>query len=410
MPVKLKNIPGLSLRPAPPKLLRWLTVLVCMVAIGILLMRLLGKYIGNDTFWWFAIGIPLGCWGIIVFFRMSVFGLCHIQANAYDRRREQYILKQVRRGRRALQILSTECITAHATDLLFTTIAESLLRNINVLFPQMSWGDGDNIRHSRLPATEGTPVTSVITTVFTALLQRLSEPLSALPADNPVAILLESSSSLPEAEIKAIWLQVWQKCGMAQPTEFVNGRGLAAVDHWLDYRINENTVLLVVALQIAPEEPDMTAEAVVGLLLGNQLTQKALMPRALLHRPEASAVNALALQDAVIQAADWVPLPPDVIEHLWLSGVDETSDSRTSAIVVQGKPPLTQISQDVGLHDFTRYLGHPGCVAPWLAIAAAAQIISDTPAPHMIISGEQDSDVVWSTVVSPHASRKENNS
>lgn len=410
MPVQIKNIPGPSSRPAPPKLLRWLAALVCMVVTGILLMRLLGKYIGNDTFWWFATGVPLGGWSIIVFFRLSVFGLRHIRANAYDRRREQYILKQVRRGRRALQILSAECVTAHASDLQFTTIAESLLRNINVFFPQMTQGGGDYIRHSRLPAVEGGSVESVVTTAFTALLQKLAVPLSAMPEDNPVAILLESSSSLPEAEIKTLWLQTWQKSGMTQPVDFVNGQGLMAIDHWLDYRIDETTLLLVVALQIAPEAPEMTAEAVVGLLLGNRLTQKTLIPQALLHRPEASATNVAALQEGVLQAADWVPLPPDGVAHLWLSGLNETSDARSGAIAVLGKLPLTRITQDAGLHDFSSYLGNPGCAAPWLAIAVAAQIISDAPAPHMIISSEQGSDIVWSTVVSPHASRKENDS
>lgn len=46
--------------------------------------------------------------------------------------------------------------------------------------------------------------------------------------------------------------------------------------------------------------------------------------------------------------------------------------------------------------------------SPWLAIAAAAQAIGHSPVPHMILSGEQGSDTVWSTVVSPYASRKEN--
>lgn len=129
MPVKIKSMPGPSSRPAPPKLLRWLAALVCMVAVGILLMRFLGKYFGEGTFWWFAIGIPLVGWSIIAFFRMSVFGLRQVRASAYDRRREEYILQQLRRGRRALQIMSAECVTAHATDLQFTTIAESLLCN-----------------------------------------------------------------------------------------------------------------------------------------------------------------------------------------------------------------------------------------------------------------------------------------
>ena len=397
MPVEIKKIPEPSPRPAQPNISRWLTALISMMAIGILLMLLL-----ENNFWRFTACIPVGLWGILLFSRMIIFLIGHIWANAYDRCREQYILKEVRRGRRALQILAAECTTAHASDILFTTISEPLLRNINVLFPQNTWGAAGNVRHSRLTVTEGTSIESVVTTAFNVLLQKLSMPLSALPKDNPVAILLESSSSIPVSEIKAIWLQSWHNSGIKQPIEFIDGQGLAVVDRWLDYRINENTVLLVVALQIAPEEPEMSAETAVGILLGNRLTQKSLIPYALLHRPEASGANAEALQEGLLQAADWVPLQPDAVEHLWLSGIDETSDARASAIIAQGKPPLSHISQEAGLHDFNHYLGPPGRAAPWLAIAAAAKIISDTPTSHMIISGEQGCDTVWSTVISPH--------
>lgn len=410
MPVNLKNIPGTSVRPSPPKPLRWLTALACLLATGILLMRFLGKLVGNDTFWWFAIGVPLALWAVIAFLRLTVYGLRHMRANAYDKHREEHILKEVRQGRRALQILFADCVTAHTSGGHQENNIGALLSGENQLFPQTAWDNSSHVRHSRLPVVEGQSQESGVTAAFTALLQKLSEPLSTLQPDNPVAILLESSSSLPDEKIKVLWSQAWQESEMPQPTAFVTGYGLAAVDHWLDHRINENTLLLVVALQIAPEQPEMTAEAVTGLLLGNRLTQKILTPLALLHRPESSSAKAEALQEAVVQAADWVPLLPDAVSHLWLSGLDEKSDAWSSAITVQGKPPLTRINPDSGLHDFNTYLGHPGRAAPWLAIAAAAQAISGAPAPHMIISGEQGSDTVWSTVVSPHASRKENDS
>lgn len=59
MPVKLTTIPGPFLRPSPPKPLRWLIVLLGFIAAGILLMRFLGKLLGDTEFWWFAIGIPV---------------------------------------------------------------------------------------------------------------------------------------------------------------------------------------------------------------------------------------------------------------------------------------------------------------------------------------------------------------
>ncbi len=408
MPVKLTTIPGPSLRPSPPTPLRWLIVLLGVIAAGILLMRFLGKLLGNTEFWWFAIGIPVVFWVVLMGFRLAIYLMQQIQANAWDSRREQVILQEVRRGRRALQILAAECSTAHDSDLQFTGIADALLRNDNKIIPQTAWNGGSSDRHSRLPVTEGLSPEAHLSATFSALLDNLAGPLSRLPPDNVVAILLESSSSIPNPRVQALWQQAWRESGICQPTTLLSGHGLSVIDHWLDHRINDNALLLVVAVQIAPEQPDMTGEAVVGLLLANRLTQKVLTPLALLHRPECALPQQETLQAGVLQAADWVPLPPDALQHLWLAGLSAGSEGYRSAIGVQGKAPLARITPGPDVHNFNEFLGCPGCAAPWLAIAAAAQAIGHSPTPHMILSSEQGSDTVWSTVVSPNASRKEN--
>lgn len=362
-------------------------------------MRFLGKLVGNSTFWWFAIGIPAGLWMVLAFIRLAIYSLRQLQANAWDKRREQVILQEVRRGRRALQILSAECLTAHSNDLSFAPIAEALQSNEDRVKSQSSWSGGTNIRHSRLPVTLEMSPDEQVSTSFSALLKKLITLFSQLPLDHSVAVLLESSSSLPDVRIKALWQKAWQQAGISQPTFFVEGQGLAVIDHWLDHSIKEQAILLVVTLQVAPEQPEETAEAVAALLLGNQLTQKILDPLALLHRPEASSACKEALQAAVLQAIDWVPLPPGALQHLWLSGLVGNSKAWKSAMAVQSHEPLNSINAKTGTHDINQFLGNPGCVAPWLAIAAAAQNVSDSP--HMIISSEQDSDIVWSTVVSP---------
>ncbi|MBA1734203.1 hypothetical protein G9H36_28470, partial [Escherichia coli] len=62
--------------------------------------------------------------------------------------------------------------------------------------------------------------------------------------------------------------------------------GLAAVDDWLDNHIQEKAVLLVISVRLEPKNPERTAESATALLLANRLTQTALTPLALLHRPE----------------------------------------------------------------------------------------------------------------------------
>jgi len=369
-------------------------------------MRFLGKLVGNSAFWWFAIGIPAGLWIVLAFIRLIIYTLRQLQANAWDNRREQVILQEIRRGRRALQILSAECLTAHSHDLSFAPITELLQRNENRILPQNSWNGGNNIRHSRLPVTVDMSPDALVLTSVSALLKKLSAFFSLLPLNNAIAVLFESSSSLPDAKIEALWQQAWQQSGICQTFSFIEGQGLAAIDHWLDHCIKDKAVLLVVALQVAPEQPEGSAEAVVGLLLGNRLTQSTLSPRGLLHRPEASSACAEELQAAILQATHWVPLPPGALQHLWLSGLTGNSEAWKSAVAAQNNEPLNSIDTKTGLHDINQFLGNPGCAAPWLAIAAAAQ--STFGSPHMIISSEKEGDIVWSTVISPNASHKEN--
>lgn len=61
-------------------------------------MRFLGKLLGDTEFWWFAIGIPVVFWLVLMGFRLAIYLMQQIQANAWDSRREQVILQEVRRG------------------------------------------------------------------------------------------------------------------------------------------------------------------------------------------------------------------------------------------------------------------------------------------------------------------------
>lgn len=408
MPVNLQSIPAPSLRPAPPRALRWLGALAGFIASGILLMRFLGKLVGETSFWWFAIGIPLLFWVVLLGLRLTVYMMQQIHANAWDKRREQFVLQEVRRGRRALQVLAADCITAHCDEEQFITVADALINNENKLYPQTSWEAESSVRHSRLPVTEDMSKETLISNSFDHLLSNLAEQFSSLPPDNPVAILFESSCSLPKERVQEIWMRAWRTREICQPFCFMSGHGLGVIDQWLDHRIKSSELLLVIAVQIGPKSSAMSAESVVSLLLGNRLTQKTLLPLALLHRPESSLPQQIPLQAGLLQSADWALLPPDAIQHLWMTEIHPETDAYHSAIAVQGKPPLLNITEDSSVHDFNSFMGNPGTTGHWLAIAAAAQAISRHPLPHMVLSGEQDSDTVWSTVVSPVASHKEN--
>ena len=139
MPVDLKNMPDVSARPASPKFARWMMVLMILIGFCIVISRLVtGK---NNVL--LTVGAPAIMLGGLLFILFVIYLLRAISANARDREREQTILKEVRRGRRALQILAAECCTAHSSaNKPFTAIGSNLVKNENVFYPQQSWRDG----------------------------------------------------------------------------------------------------------------------------------------------------------------------------------------------------------------------------------------------------------------------------
>jgi hypothetical protein len=196
-----------------------------------------------------------------------------------------------------------------------------------------------------------------------------------------------------------VWQQAWRDAGIRQSAEPVENNGLAAVDQWLDQRIDDQALLLVLALQFAPEQPEDTAEVVVGLLLGNRLTQSVLPAIAYLHRPEQEREpNPDDLLCAARQALDWVPLQAQSIEQVWQVGIDAQRDVALTTVLAE--VPLPD-QRNQGFCNLDVLLGHPGPASPWLAIAAATQTIGRGAGPQFIFSGGDVAAGLWCTVLTP---------
>lgn len=403
MPVVMKKIPEPAWRPAPPVMFRWLVALMAFLVTGVLVSRFFSLHPDNTYYWFFPVVVSTVVWGGLGILRLMFYFLQHIQANAWDRRREEKILQETRRGRRALQILSAEFITAHSVfkDDYFSLSPEALLRNESVLFSHPTRQGVGNVQHSRIGDRDNINMSSedILTKAFSSLLSPLSSLMSRLPANNTIAVLFESSTSIPTKHIQELWQKAWEKSDIQQSVEYVQGSGLSFIDQWLDTRIQDNAVLLVIALQIAPEHTDKSCEAVVALLLGNRLTQNVLSPIALLHRPQQSGSDELA--EGVMQSAYWVPILPEGSKpaSLWLSALPD--DGFSSVIPLSGKFPLSEITPDCGINNLDNSAGFAGCASPWLAIAAAARSAQQSQQRQMIINGESAVSTLWSTIVSP---------
>lgn len=404
MPVDLKNMPDVSVRPASPKFARWMVILMILIGFSIVISRLVtGK---NNA--WLTVGLPAMVLGGLLFILFVIYLLRAISANARDRERERTIIQEVRRGRRALQILAAECCTAHSSaDKPFTAIGNNLLKNENVFFPQRSWRGEEDTRLSQIVRTGENKADQHLLALFTALLRKLANPLSILPVGQPVMVLLEHASSVPEEKAFALFWQAWQQSGIQQPASTLTGSGAQAIDHWLDHHIRSEAILLAVSWQYAPLNTPMSAEAISGVLLGNRLTQETLTPIAFLHRPEAGEGEMDALHYAIAQALDWVPVNAEKPKHLWLSGVDAETEAYATLMKAIDAASLENVDPLTGVHNFNDFLGDPGNAALWLAVAGAAQSIQQQPAHHLLICRQHENGKVWNMVVSPVTSAKE---
>ncbi|MHA7846362.1 hypothetical protein [Serratia sp. D1N4] len=413
MPVRLDRLPGLAPRPVPPRWWRWLGVFPCFLLVGVVVAVLWGgESLARQPllFWSLALGIPALCWGLLAAGRWLVYIGQHLLADGWDAQRWQVLLQQTRQGRRSLQVLGAVLHTAHFNEEHPERQLSALTHNENALLSQPSWQGQAAVRHSRLPQlenpwgeTEDEPSEAVIQRLLLSLFTSFAETLSPLDETVPLKLIVESSTALSDEALQQVWQAAWDDAGIAHPMSRVDGVGLSGVDDWLDNHIHEAALLVVVALQIHPQQPEMTAESAVGLIFGNRLTQTTLSPQAYLHRPEFAPES--RLEYAVRQALDWVPMSPESISHVWLSGLREESTASLSTVMETVAFPVTR---EQGIYDLDASLGHPGCVTPWLAIAAATQAAQLTQAPQFIFSGASAPETgVWSTVVSPPLSPQE---
>ncbi|WP_433736005.1 hypothetical protein [Pseudomonas putida] len=400
MPIRLDKIPPPAQRPQRPRFLLWLGLLLlfCLLGTGATLL------FGDETlpqrpadFWRLALIIPILSWCALGLVRVFLYAGQQGAADGWDEAREEDLIRNIRQGRRSQQVLGVSLQTA-VQELVDEPQMQldALLSGTRALKSQTSRQDGTVLRHSCLSQDADENPEAILLSVLAQTLADLAPTLAQLPDDQPLALLLDVDTGLPQKQWRRVWRQAWRESGIRQPISSVDGSGLAAFDYWLDQRIRDQAMLLVVAVQFAPTQPEGTAEAAVGLLFGNRLTQTTLPPIAYLHRPEQERKPTTEdLLYATRQALDWVPLESRAVEQVWRVGIDARRAVAIASV-------LSEISVSVkkpGLCNLDAALGHPGCASPWLAVVAGTQAIQRGTGPQFIFSGGAAG--LWGTVLMP---------
>jgi hypothetical protein len=402
MPVRLDKIPSPALRPESPRAWLWFSLLVVFLLLGVGGVVLFGDQTTTQQpidFWLPAIGIPLLGWCVLGFGRLLLHVGQHSAADGWDEAREKDMNLKVRQGRRSQQVLVASVYTAlRVPGELPTQQLDKLLDGVTPLKSQPSRQGGTISRHTRLSSGSDGDCKRTLLRILKSVLADLAPMLAQLSDDQPLALLLEIDTGLPEEQWRRVWRRAWRKSGIRQSSTSVDVSGLAALDQWLDHRIHDQALLLVVALQFAPQQPEGTAEVAVGLLFGNRLTQETLPPIAYLHRPEQERKPTTDdLLYATRQALDWVPVDAKSIEQVWRVGIDSQRQADIASVMAD----VPMGSTNSGVCNLDASLGFPGCASPWMAIAAATQTVQHGTGPQFIFSGSDAADGLWGTVVMP---------
>lgn len=361
-------------------------------------MSIFGSYIESYDFWFLAIGIPFTCWFVIASVCVVIWMLKDIKASGYNKRREEWVLSETRKSRRAFQVLSTSLITGHKVKDK-NELLNLLLTNKSILFSQKDRAGNEGVRLSLLH-DDNDNLSELILCIFKKLICQL--PLFYIPDNVNLGVVLDVSSAIPKENINEMWLKSWREFGSLHSFELMESNGLVILENWLNTKTKENSMLLVVAIQVAPIHAANSAETAVALLLGNRLMQESITPMAILHRPDPSLAE--ELESGMRMAAYNVPINDGVLKHLWLSGLDD--QQHAEVVINQNKSPAQAVESDTVIN-LDSSMGHAGVAAPWLAIAAASETAQQTQLPQMIICGNTTQDVLWSTVVTPTFFRQE---
>lgn len=396
MKYSLKNPPPVAYRPDPLTALPWLLFFLFLFTAGIILTRVSGKYTDALSFWMLATGGSIAVW-LCCFIGYILFWLIqHIIANGYDSQREVWMRQKTRQSRRALQILQAKFITAYPDNSATQSPLEAIMANDRIISAQTDRRGSKGINHTQLAAKRSETIRDIVTRTVADLLLPIKTTLQQLPASQPINVLLESTSSLSGDEVQGIFTVQWRAAGLTNPFVFIAGSGVQVVEHWLDHCIREKALLLVLALQIDPEQTDNTGEAAVALLLGNRLTQTTMTPTVLLHRPDRSSAD--TLDTGMKQAAYHVPLHGDDVQYLWYSGL---TPAQCSAVMTHCNAfPAGAVEQE-NLIQPDRSIGQAGVATCWLMFAAAANAADITGHPHMVITGDSKTDEIWSAIIAP---------
>lgn len=392
MPVELPELDPPGAEPKAPHPIVWMILFVVVMVVGVA-MALLTWPNGEPTdtvwFWVRLLGLPALTW-------CAMFGLrLHYYDQACQRRQAEREVraddreKRLRFAREPLAVLEYAYLTAPGR----ADVARKIAGGEIALSARTTLAGVAAIRHTALELTEDPEAPGRYRTCFNALLDKLSDAVTAVPNEVPLIVRLQ----LPDDVDRKDLLQTWQSCWAAKNVRPVSAellgveQGAMFLDEWLDIcggPALERATLLV-SVQLHDEPTPSSAEAAVGMLLAwAPLAERyGLETRALLHRPVET--DASGPDTALSNALLWGETTANEISDLWQAGLSTTDKRALLQAASDMKLGISKTAGLSGVHDVDLAIGHPGVCGGWLDIAFGIEHAVHTGTPQLMAWHEQ---------------------
>jgi hypothetical protein len=389
MPVLLDAIPEKATRIVRPSTRRWLLFLA-FVMLGGIALTLWGWTTERTgfVFWFTALGLPFCTWGLIFSLRRSAYKAEQVGAESRNVEREKLIESEIQRGQRSAWILGSLVQTSSgnkASDLL-----TAMTRSAPAVDFSQPRGCANPVRYAALTAFQPNLASGLKATV-TKLTSRVEEIVEPLPVGLPCWLMLDCDSDLSpliEDQIKA---ELSQKTGRV--FRLMSGKGLAALDAWLDKRWDNPGILVAMTLSLPAEPAEGDADAIAMLVLSNRRAIS--YPDALrLQRPERGTASTLT--KTLTRALLWANVRPDQLQGCWFSGPALTQGSGWNNACEENAVKFSLSKDNLSIDPVLGYTGH---AAPWLAIALADSAFEQRGVQVIAAQPSAGKDDIWVAVI-----------
>lgn len=318
-----------------------------------------------------------------------------VGAESRNVEREALIDSEILRGQRCAWILGTY-IQAPAGNK-----ADDLLEAMKVAAPAIDFsrprGCDKPVRYAALTEYQ-TDLSKALKAAVTKLTTRVDVIVQPLPPELPCWLMLDCDSDLyllVEEQLKA---ELLLKTGRI--FRLMAGKGLSALDAWLDKRWDTPGILVAITLSLPASPQEGDADAISMVVLSNR---KALAyPDALrLHRPErgTEATVTKTLKHALL----WANIGPDVLRGSWISGPGLTAGSGWNNACEASGVEFSLSEDNVSIDPVLGYTGHG---VPWVAITLADAAFEQSGVQVIAAQPAADKDDIWVAVITKEEVRK----